>query len=74
MEVAEIEGFQKASETCSSFRATMAEKRFGDISDEELARLIDEGTNQNTYSTCKATVTWLRTVTTFVMRRSWIFP
>ena len=40
----------------------MAERRFGEISDEELARLIAEGTNQNT---CKATATWLRTVTTF---------
>ena len=40
----------------------MAERRFGEISDEELARLTAEGTNQNT---CKATATWLITVTAF---------
>ena len=40
----------------------MAERRFGEISYGELARLIAEGTNQNT---CKATATWLRTVTAF---------
>ena len=57
-----MEGFQKASATCSSFRAAIAERRFGVISDKELARLIAEGTNQNT---CKATATWLRTVTAF---------
>ena len=51
MEVAEVEGFQKASATCSSFGGAMAERRFGEISDEELARLIAEGTNQNS---CKA--------------------
>ena len=60
VEVAEVEGFQKASATCSSFRAAMAERKFGEISNEEFARLIAEGTNQNT---CKDTATWLRTVT-----------
>ena len=57
-----MEGLQKASAACSSFRAAMAEIRFGEISDEELARLIAEGTNQNT---CRATATWLRTDTAF---------
>ena len=54
MEVAKVEGFQKASATCYSFRAAMAERRIGEISDEELARLITEDTNQNT---CKAIAT-----------------